>query len=395
MKNDKIIIISLFFYEVFDNIRISTVYHLLKERGADVELITTDFNHRKKQKHNQFVHPKDITFLPVPEYHKNLSIRRLFSHAVFACRLKRYLNKLQNKPSIVYVLVPAVSAGKVVASFCQKNHIPLIVDVIDLWPESLIILSKYRKAFNVLTVPWKRMARKVYAAADFLFAGSEDYAKYAQKYNHKTKAKPVYLGVNVEKTKKVIQRAQVAVKKTNNEKWICFGGMLGNSYDIDIILEGFKKLSKDLNNVQLLFVGGGQESRKILKYKKEYDLKILVTGFLDYADYLKYLSYSDIAINSFKKDTRVAYSYKFNDYVSVGLPVLNNVKGEMARLIEDYTIGRNFEHTVDSFVFHAKEMLEDDKMLGEMRKNVTFVARQVLEQHVVYRDMMDQLTSRL
>ncbi len=98
-----------------------------------------------------------------------------------------------------------------------------------------------------------------------------------------------------------------------------------------------------------------------------------------------------MAINSFKKGTQVAYSYKFNDYITAGVPVLNNVKGEMAALITRYNIGRNFNHSVDSLYGKLDEMLGNPRLFPEMRKKATFVAVTVLDKKIVYREMLDKL----
>lgn len=392
MEKQKIILVSLFFYEKSDNIRISTIYRLLKEKGADVELITTSFNHRTKRKHDPGQHPADVTFLPVPEYRKNVGFRRLYSHVVFAIRLRNYLKKLSYHPSKVYCLVPAVSAGLACNRYCRKNKIPFVVDVIDLWPESFIVLSSHKKLLRFVTFPWKKIAEKVYRSADFLFAGSEEYARHAQKFNRKTKAAPVYLGTDVRQFETLVSSSTLQINKPENQKWICFGGMLGNSYDIDVILQSFKKLSdRKQYDLRLVFIGDGQEREKILHFKDKHTLNIEITGFLTYADYMKYLSYADIAINSFKKGTQVAYSYKFNDYVTAGIPVLNNVKGEMAALITQYNIGRNFNHSVNSLYGKLDEMLGTPRLLPEMRKNATFVATTVLDKEIVYREMLEKL----
>ena len=367
---------------------------MLKEKGATVELVTTGFNHRTKQKHNPAQHPSDITFLPVPTYKKNIDLRRLYSHIVFAIRLRKYLKNLPYRPAKVYCLVPAVTAGLACNSYCKTEKIPFVVDVIDLWPESFLILSKHKKLLQLVTFPWKRIAEKVYRSADFLFAGSEEYARYAQQFNRKTKAVPVYLGTDAEKSKALAAASPLKIEKPSGQKWICFGGMLGNSYDIDIILESFKKLSAQKKyDVKLLFVGDGQEAGKILQFKKQFDLNIEVTGFLDYAGYMKYLHSADIALNSFKEGTRVAYSYKFNDYLSAGVPILNNVKGEMAALVTQYNLGRNFEHSAGSLSAAMDELLGRPALLNEMKKNVTFVATTVLDKKTVYRKMLDTLLS--
>ena len=384
--------VSAFYNEKSDNARISTVYNLLKEKGAEIELITADYNHRTKEKHNQKKKYSDITFLLVPEYKLNISFQRLYSHFIFAIRLYIYLKKLTYLPCKIYCHVPTVSSGVVCYLYCRKKKLPFVVDVIDLWPESFLVLSRYKKLFQWLTYPWKKLAEKVYSSADYLFTGSVRYAQYIQKFNKKTKAIPVYLGTDVQRFKSLVASSSMEIKKPENQKWICFGGMLGNSYNFNIILESFKKLTdQGQYDIKLIFIGDGQENASITSFKNKYGLNIDITGFLNYADYLKYLSYADIAINSFKENTRVAFSYKFNDYVTAGIPVLNNVKGEMAALITRYNIGRNFDHSVSSLYDKLDELLGNPRLLPEMRKNATFVATTVLDKKIVYREMLEKL----
>jgi len=386
----KIVLISLFFYEKTDNIRISTVYNLLKERGIEVELITTDFNHRNKTKHTNTAADSDITYLKVPTYKGNLSIGRLYSHFIFAIRLYLYLRKLSYTPSKLYCIVPTISSGLVCNWYCKKRGVPFFIDIIDLWPESLIILSKYRKLLSVLTYPWKLAAIKVYRSADEIFAGSVDYAEYALLYNKSKKAIPVYLGTDRERFKLLVAQSDLKIEKPVEDIWISYGGLLGNNYDFDVILDSFKRLIDEVKNIKLLFIGGGKEYDRILDYKDKFNLPIEVTGYLKYEDYLKWLSYSDIAINSFKKGTRVAYSYKFNDYISAGLPIVNNVNGETAELISRYKIGLNFNYADAPLYDKLSFLLKHPEMLAEMKKNSVFVAEQVLAKEIVYQEMMDK-----
>jgi len=387
----KIVLISLFFYEKTDNIRISTVYNMLKEKGIEVELITTDFNHRNKTKHSNTTDDPDITYLKVPTYKSNLSIGRLYSHFIFAIRLHKYLTKLSYTPSKLYCIVPTISSGLVCNYFCKKRGIPFFIDIIDIWPESLIILSKQRKLLFLLTYPWKLAAFKVYQSADKIFAGSIGYAEYVQQYNKKIKAIPIYLGTDSNRFKLLVAQNSLKIEKPNDEIWICYGGLLGNNYDFEVILDSFKRLiDNGFKNIKLLFIGDGQENKMISAYKDKFNLPIEITGYLKYEDYLKYLSYSDIAINSFKKGTRVAYSYKFNDYISAGLPVVNNVTGETAELIDRYKIGVNFNYSDAPLYDNLSFLLKHPERLAEMKKNSTFVADHVLAKEIVYQEMMNK-----
>ena len=391
MKNKKIILVSLFFYEKNDNIRISTVYSLLKERGLAVDLITTDFNHRRKMKQIQINDP-EITYLNVPEYKSNISFGRLYSHFVFAIRLFFYLKKLTYRPSKVYCILPTVSSGIVCNFFCKRKGIPFIIDIIDLWPESLIILSKYRRILKVLALPWDYLNLITYRSADKIYTGSVEYADHVRKLIKKDNITPVYLGTDMDRFKQFSSSSSLKLIKPCDEIWICYAGLLGNSYDFEVILESFKKLFDDgFKNLKLFFIGDGEEHQLISEFTNRFDLPIIITGFLNYRDFLKHLSYCDIAINSFKEGTRVAYSYKFNDYISAGLPVLNNLIGETATLIDQYEIGMNFNYTDRTLYDQIHYLVNHPEDLIKLKNNVTFVATHILSKRIVYTEMINTI----
>lgn len=392
MPEGKIILISLFYNEA-DNGRGSMVYNLLKEKGISARLVTADFNHQNMAKRASHDPADDMVLLPVPEYKRNISLRRIYSHFVFAKRLAHYLKHLDFTPSKIYCQVPTVTSGWVARVYSRRKEIPLAIDVIDLWPESLVALYAKKKLVQLLSFPLKWLAQKVYGAADMLFTGSVEYAGYVQQFNKKTTAIPIYLGIDNQKYQLLISKSLLKISKPQDEKWICFGGSLGKSYDFELILDGFKKLviDSETDNIKLIFIGDGQERDRIEKYRNQHNLNIEITGYLSYADYLKYLSFADVAINSFREGTRVAYSYKFNDYVASGIPIVNNVKGEMADIVEEYNIGRNFEHNVVSLADCLNELINNPELLKEMKKNTGFVASEVMDKDVVYKKMLNQL----
>lgn len=391
-KNIKLV--SLFVYTGDDdNIRINTVYDLLAENN-DLELITTDFNHRKKEKHQINKSKRNLKLINVPEYKQNLSIKRFYSHGIFAYRLYKYLNKINKKPDVIYCIVPTISSAYACGLICKKFKIKLAVDVIDLWPESLIAILPFKKFFEIITLPWKLFANKIYAKADYLFAESVEYAKVAQKHNKKTKALAVYLGTDIEKYEKLITQSTIKIEKPENEIWMCYGGGMGNSYDFDVILEAIKEIHlMNKYKFKFLFIGGGLKLAKIQEYIDKYNLPAIITGFLPYHDFLKYLSFCDIALNSFNKNTKVVHSYKFNDYLLSGLAIVNNLKGETAELIENYKSGINFDYKNNLLKDKLVYLLENKSEIAEMKKNSLYIANNVFNTKIIYKEMLKQIES--
>jgi len=388
----KFFLVSLFVYTgEDDNIRINTVYDLLKDKH-DVTILTTNFNHRTKTKHNIKNSNRKIVFIDVPKYKKNISLIRFFSHGVFAYRLYKYLKQSDVKPDKIYCILPTASSGYVCYRYCKKNNIPLAIDIIDLWPESFVAITPFPKLFAFLTFPWKKLSTFLYKKADYAFSESIEYANYAELYRSKSRVLPVYLGTDIERYKILIKKSSVYIQKPENEIWLAYGGGLGISYDFDVILEALLKLKNDkVNNIKFWFVGGGIKQQQIYNFITKHNLNAHITGFLPYHDYLKYLSFCDIAINSFKKETKVVHSYKFNDYILCGLAILNNLKGETSQIIEKYDIGINFDYENNNLYSVLKTLISNKEHIAKMKNNSTFVAENVLNKKIIYSEMINQL----
>ena len=126
------------------------------------------------------------------------------------------------------------------------------------------------------------------------------------------------------------------------------------SYDFEVLLDAIKSIHGRYK-YKLWFIGDGVRRDEISLYINENKLNAEITGFLPYEQLLGYLSYCDIAVNIFRKNTKVVYSYKFNDYVAMDCFVLNSLKGETADLVDEYQIGRNFNFSDHSL----GDVLED------------------------------------
>lgn len=328
----------------FTNIRIlnTRMLTIFNQIGGEKQVVTTDFNHGKKRYYeaDEAEHPNQIT-LHVPGYKKNLSVKRIWSHLMFARHIKKYLNSLEEKPSAIYCTMPTSSSAYVCAKYCKKHGVKFVIDVIDLWPDSLLPLVKGKAVIKALLYPWTYLTQYAYKSADVIMGESVKYANEAKKYNQKADVYPIYLGVDMQIINKVKTENQVLLEKPEDEVWIAYAGSLGVSYDFNALLDAVK-IVHGRYKYKLWFVGDGVRHNEIETYIKSNGLNAEITGFLSYDQLLGYLSYCDIAINIFRNNTEVVYSYKFNDYVSMDCFVLNSLEGETAQMVDEYRIGRNF-----------------------------------------------------
>ena len=315
---------------------------ILGEIDGEKIVLTTDFCHRKKQYYEAWeTEDKQQVCMHVPAYKKNLSIARLWSHLVFAWRVMSYLKALNRKPDAVYCTMPTSSSAYVCAKYCKKHGVKLVIDVIDLWPDSLLPLMKGKQLIKTMLYPWTHLTLYAYRHADVIMGESVKYAQEAKKYNQKAEMLPVYLGIDMSIVNKVKAEKPVVLEKSDDEIWIAYAGSLGTSYDFLTLLDAVKSIHRKYR-YKLWFVGDGIRHKEIADYITANELNAEITGFVCYEQLLGYLCYCDIAVNIFRDNTKVVYSYKFNDYVATNCFVLNSLEGETADMVDEYRIGRNF-----------------------------------------------------
>lgn len=116
------------------NVRTKYVEKYFEDKGYNVKLISSDFDHRNKKTYN--VQRKNLQLVHVKEYKKNLSVDRIVSHKEFAQRAFKAAE--QYEPSIIYVGTPPNFSFKYAAKYKKKHsNAKLIFEIGDMWPETL------------------------------------------------------------------------------------------------------------------------------------------------------------------------------------------------------------------------------------------------------------------
>lgn len=123
-KDGEIMIISNFVdtidYEAKD--RFVYLAEMLAERGCQVELVTSDFNHTLKR-HAVSIKgdfKSKITFIHEPGYTTNVCLRRLYSHWIWGRNVAKYLAAKNQKPSCIYAAVPSLTVNNQIVSYCHE-----------------------------------------------------------------------------------------------------------------------------------------------------------------------------------------------------------------------------------------------------------------------------------
>ena len=370
-------------FESKGNNRFNYLAKLLSEKGHQVEFITSDFSHvKKKPRTADAADPAfHVSLVHEPGYKKNVSLGRIRSHRTFGKNLKKLFSQLE-KPQVVYLAVPSLDAGKVTTEYCRRNHIPMVIDVQDLWPEAFCIAAKRFFIPEWVFAPMKNTADYIYKNADAVVAVSDTYLDRANLVRDQKDGHCIFIGTDLSVFDSY---PDASVNKPNDEHWIAYVGTLGSSYDIHTAIEAVRLLTaKGLTGFRFKVFGDGPDMEQLLTQAE--GLPIDFEGRLLYKDLAGLIRKCDIAVNPLVKGAAQSIINKHADYAAAGLPVVSNQEcQEYRKLLETYHCGINCPPADPQALANSLEILLCDPQLRtEMGKNSRKMAQERFDRANTY-----------
>lgn len=336
--------------------RAEYVRDFFQKKGKSTIIISTDFIHRGKYFRKDI--PEGYDFIKTQLYKKNLSITRLYSHHVFAKNALELAKKYE--PKLLYVMIPANSLAKFSAIYKKRNNCKLVLDIIDLWPESLPIpISK-----NIWPLfKWKGLRDKNLKYADVIITECKLYQEKLQLDKLKIPSHTVYWP----------QKDYGDVSNVPLEGDILrflYLGSINNIIDIDGIVQFLYQVQKN-HPVELHIIGDGEKREQLLNLLNEKKIPVEFYGYLyDHDQVYKIASCCHMGINLMKSTVQIGLTMKSVSYFEMGLPIVNNLKGDTWEFVKAHFSGINintndFKYTqflgisqLHKMGFQARKMFE-------------------------------------
>lgn len=355
-----------------------------------VEILTSDFDHGSKSYFEKTPEgfPFKITMVHEGRYNRNVSLQRFAAHFIWSRSVKHYLDK-RKKPDVIYAAIPPLTAPLEAAKYCEKNNIRFIIDVQDLWPEAFQMVFNVPILSDIVFLPFKWIANAVYKRADDICAVSETYVNRALAVNTKCRiGTTVFLGTDLAAFDQNVKNNPVS--KPTSELWLGYCGSMGDSYDLECVIDAISMIEKP---PVFVAIGDGQKRVFFETYAKEKNVKCIFTGMLPYEKMCGWLAACDMVVNPIVGASSASIINKHADYAASGLPVLNTQEsGEYRKLVETYQMGYNCKNG------DAKELAEKIETLifnlpirVEMGKNARKCAEKLFDRGCTYKKCIDTL----
>lgn len=377
----------------------------LATTGHDVTWWTSDFVHRFKRplqtgpvQDAARGEGYEVVFIPTPAYERNVSFRRLWSHRVFANRLRTAVEH-RDPPDVILASSPPLEAANEIAKYGRRRGIPVIVDVQDQWPDTFVraLPRVLRPLRRIVLGPWYGYERSAYRNAYAVCGVANGYVQRALDVGGaKADVGEFPLGADVQALRQAADRGaekfEAHWRKQSGQIRFVYSGSLSRSYDCMTIVQAARQVRDVCDaDVQFVITGRGELGDAIDAFIREHHLdNITRAGFLDPDEWAYLMSQADAGFNASTADSLIYLPNKIFAYTAFGLAVLNTITGQCGEIVEQNGCGLNYTAgdveqcaqaviTLTTNESRRAAMQEASRRLGENEFDVRRIAKEFAE----------------
>lgn len=313
----------------------------LVKQGWQVSLFSCRFNHylrgylRKPPVVESGVGLKWVWSTP---YQGN-SILRELNIVIFS--FHSFWRGLLTPARVVITVTPPLESAFSGYLLARVKHIPFVLDVEDLWPDSIIAMGFHNK----YVIGWLRfLERFLYRHADHILAVATEMQEYLNKRGvPASKITMVPLGANLPAECSTSQRSEIRAKYGWPADLVVavYVGAHGPANALETLIKAAQAITEH-NHIKIVLFGDGSDKPRLVKLLNDAKLtNISLEDPVAPEMVPQILQAADIGIASLK-DTNIFKTVRPNklyEYMAVGLPVICCIAGEARRLIAEVGSG--------------------------------------------------------
>ncbi|PAE30534.1 glycosyltransferase WbuB [Paenibacillus sp. 7884-2] len=340
----RVLIITQNFYPEIGSAgnRMKNIYLLLQDKGFDVDVLTTDPTYPTKKIYddsqfwdhdglnNDALHIERVK-MKNKKYSRSI-LKRLMYYLEMAIKMFFSVVKSRKKYDIVYTTSPAIFIAIVglIAKIKYKSR--LILEIRDLWPESLKGVGVFDKP--IILKVFKEIENLLYKKADSIVVNSEGFIDYIKKQSDQFEGKITYIP----------NGARMHELSMNNESVgpfkVIYAGNIGLAQDDEILMQLAKELNK--KNIEFTIIGYGIRRQGLQDYIHKENLQnVTFLKPLSRKECLQIIAEHHVGVVTLaEKDVfKTVLPGKIIDYMSCGIPIVASVSGFAKKVIMEENAG--------------------------------------------------------
>lgn len=277
-------------------------------------------------------------------------VDRIINMIGFPFEVQKTMQKLlkEDRPDVIYTSSPDIFVPFFTVKFCRKHKIPVVFEVRDLWPESIVAYSRFTKNNPIIKFLY-RIEKWMYQKADrliFTMEGGKDYIashKWASSVDME-KIFHINNGIDLDEYESNLRKYRIDDKEL--EKTDCFKvvymGSIRKVNHLESLIEAAEVLkAKDNSKIIFLIYGDGTERQMLEERSQKKSLNVFFKGPVE-RKYIPYiLSKSDLNVINVLPSPLTKYGVSWNklfEYMASGTPILANLSVNYD-LIKKYHMG--------------------------------------------------------
>ncbi len=346
----------------------------LVKRGHNVKIFASSFLYSRLQEVKQYgegkVYQKEMfdgvefVWIKTVPYSQN-DYKRFYNMLSYCKNVKKAVEDLNEKPDIIIGSSVHLFAVNTAYKLSRKLGVPFVMEVRDLWPQTLIDLGVSKLHPFVLLLGY--LEKKLYSKALKIITLLPKSAEFiASKGVPGSKIEWVPNGISLARYEKLVDDFP------NNERFtLSYTGAIGKANSLQTVLEAAKLLKDE--KVLFRIVGEGPEKENLLKFKEEnnlYNVEILPP--VPKSEVVGILKSSDALIFNLEESPVFKYgisSNKLFDYLAAARPIVFSAKASNNPVDESgagITVPPNSPEEFAKAVLKLKNMNKEE--LREMGK---------------------------
>ena len=312
--------------------------------GYETTLWTSDFNHTTKKRRalkSDSAASGSVPALRIihaPAYYANVSLRRMWSHFVYAVRFYFAAGRAGAQggaPGLIVASSPTLCACAAARLLARRYHARFVLDVQDAWPETF-----ERVVPRALLWPLRCLARSNYLAADRITAVAARHIDLVRSCGVRAPAALFYHGIEPRENPSPLPLPATPRRANHDAIALVYAGNLGRTYDIATLISAVES-----HPAWTLDVAGRGEQEVLFSPQSAAvrSGRIRYHGYLDERALCDLLEKCDIGVVPMAPESCVGVPYKFADYSRAALAIVSSLGGESEELLRRYSCGEGYE----------------------------------------------------
>ena len=373
-------------------------------RGHTVTYFSNTFRHATREMRfkgrtvKQVSEGYRLVFVHGIPYRGNLSVKRLLSHRRFGLNLLKEAGR-QERPDVIFISIPPLTPARRITSWAAGQRIPVVVDIIDPWPDAFFRRVKGFRAplYRIMVFPLSLKLRGILAGISGVTAISREYLDWARQRvpgpgRNSLPGGVFYPAVRFSEIRERLSALGAVPgngQGTGEETLgLIYAGSLESSYDIPAITGAAEILETRYPGRTRFVIAGKGSQESLVRSAGQRLANLEYAGRVGQEELLSLFSRCQVGLIQHRPGATQTVTYKLFDYLGAGLAVINSLQSEMVEIIRDHGVGMNHEPgNPEALAGCVERFLDDPGLLGQCRSKALELTAARGDAPVVYGEL--------